>query len=284
MSKRRVATLLLVLLASCGKSEIVILQDKGSDTMVNLMQLLSEGYLGVGTKVVVAVTGGGSGTGIKSLIDGTTDMANASRAISEKERKLAMERGVHPHETIIAYDGLAIYVHDDNPIARISFEELKCVYDAAGTCDHWSDLGVKLDCRGTDEIIKLGRQNNSGTYEYFKEVIIGKTGKMTNTLDQSGTQQVVDVIGGAECAIGYGGMGYTTDDVRFVCLSHDKGAPCAVPDVATVLGGQYPFSRPLYIYTNGAPQGDVKAFLDWATGPDGQKIALDAGFVPLVQP
>ena len=144
------------------------------------------------------------------------------------------------------------------------------------------DLGVTLDCRGTDEIIKLGRQNNSGTYEYFKDAVIGKTGKMTNTLDQSGTQQVVDVIRGAECAIGYGGMGYATDHVRFVCLSHDKGDACAVPDVATVQGGQYPFSRPLFVYTNGAPQGAVKDFLDWATGPEGQKIALDAGFVPLV--
>lgn len=268
-------------LSGCGKSSIVVLQDKGSDTMVNLMQLLSEGYLTVEPKVVVAVTGGGSGTGIKSVIDGTTDMANASRPMSEKEKKLAEDRGIHPHETIVAFDGLAIYAHRDNPLRAISFEELKCIYDAAGPCNNWSDLGVTVDCGGSDEIIKLGRQNNSGTYEYFKEEVLGKGGKMTNTLDQSGTQQVVDVIRSSRCALGYGGMGYTTDEVRFVCLSHDKGAPCAVPDVSTVQGGLYEFSRPLYIYTNGAPEGHVKAFLDWVAGPEGQKIALEAGFVPL---
>jgi phosphate transport system substrate-binding protein len=281
MTRARLFLLVPLALAACGRSEIVVLQDKGSDTMVNLMQLLSEGYLAVEPKVVVAVTGGGSGTGIKSVIDGTTDMANASRPMSEKERKLAESRGIHPHETIIAYDGLAIYAHRDNTIAAISFEELKCIYDAEGACHRWSDLGVTVECGGSDEIIKLGRQNNSGTYEYFKEEVLGKGGKMTNTLDQSGTQQVVDVIASSRCALGYGGMGYTTDEVRFVCLSHDKGGPCAVPDVATVQGGQYEFSRPLYIYTNGAPEGHVKAFLDWAVGPDGQKIALEAGFVPL---
>ncbi len=274
--------LLIQVLAACGGGQVV-LQNKGSDTMVNLLQRLSEEYMAVKPGVVVAVTGGGSGTGIKSLIDGTTDMANASRAMKEEEKKQAEANGVHPVENIIAHDGLAVYVHKDNPIASLSFEELKCIYEATGTCAKWSDLGVTLDCGGSDQILKVGRQNNSGTYEYFREEILGATGKFTNTMDQSGTQQVVDVVGTSPCAIGYGGMGYHSDKTRFVCMSREKGGQCAEPTVENVKSGAYDFSRPLYIYTKGEPAGEVKAFLDWTKGEAGQKIVLDSGFVPLTK-
>ena len=272
--------LIVTSLLACGGST-TILQDKGSDTMVNLMQRLSEEYTKVKPTVVVAVTGGGSGTGIKSLIDKTTDLANASRSMKAEEKEQAEKNGVHPTETIVAYDGLAIYVNKDNPVAQLSFEELKCIYDSGGTCKKWSDLGVTLDCGGTDEILKVGRQNNSGTYEYFREEILGKEGKMTNTMDQSGTQQVVDVVATSKCAIGYGGMGYHSDKTRFVCLAKDKGGSCSEPTVENVKGDRYDFSRPLYVYTNGAPQGEVAAFLDFVRSDAGQKIVLDSGFVPL---
>lgn len=265
----------------CGGGGQVLLQDKGSDTMVNLMQRMSEEYTKTHPTVIVAVTGGGSGTGIKSLVDGTTDLANASRPMKDEEKKLAEGNGVHPHETIIAYDGLSIYVNVDNPIARISFEELKCVFSADGACKRWADVGVTVDCGGSDEILKVGRQNNSGTYEYFREEILGDAGKFTSTMDQSGTQQVVDVIATSKCAIGYGGMGYHSDKVKFVCLAKDKDGECATPSVDTVKNNSYPFSRPLYVYTNGAPQGDAATFLAWVLGPDGQKVALDSGFVPV---
>ena len=270
----------MLALVGCGGGPVV-LQDKGSDTMVNLMQKLSEQYLAEKPNVVVAVTGGGTGTGIKSLLDGTTDMANASRGMKDEEKKQAEEKGIHPVETVIAFDGLAIYVHQDNPLAAASFEDLKCIYGAEGTCKRWSDLGVTLDCGGSDEILKVGRQNNSGTYEYFREEVLGKEGKFTNTMDQSGTQQVVDVVATSPCAIGYGGMGYHNAKARFVCLSKAKGAPCTEPSVDHVKDKSYDFSRPLYVYTNGAPQGEVAAFLEWAKGPVGQKIVLDSGFVPL---
>jgi phosphate transport system substrate-binding protein len=269
------------LLAACGGSGPTLVQDKGSDTMVNLMQRMSEEYQAVKPEVIVAVTGGGSGTGIKSLIDGTTDLANASRPMSEEEKAIVAKSGAPAHETIVAYDGLAVYVHKDNPIQEITFADLKCIYAADGTCSRWSDLGVTVDCGGTDEIVKLGRQNNSGTWEYFREEVLGKEGKFTNTMDQSGTQQVVDVVATSKCAIGYGGMGYHNDAVRFVCLAKEKGQPCAEPKVETVKAGQYVFSRPLYVYTKGEPQGEAKAFLDWVTSDAGQKIALDSGFVPL---
>ena len=272
---------ILPLLLGCGSGGQTLLQAKGSDTMVNLMQVLSEEYSKARPEVIVAVTGGGSGTGIKALLDGTTDLANASRSIKAEEKEAAEKNGIHPHENVVAYDGLAIYVAKDNPIQSISFDELKCVYSADGTCKRWSDLGVTLDCGGNDEIQKVGRQNNSGTYEYFREEILGKEGKFTNTMDQSGTQQVVDVVATNRCAIGYGGMGYHNDAVRFVCLSKVKGEPCAEPSIEAVKTGAYKFSRPLYVYTNGAPQGEAKAFLDWIMTPDGQKIVLDSGFVPL---
>jgi phosphate transport system substrate-binding protein len=267
----------LLQLVACGGGPVV-LQDKGSDTMVSLMQKLSENYLTVKPTVVVAVTGGGSGTGIKSLLDGTTDMANSSRPIKGEEIELAKKNGIDPVENVIAFDGLAIYVHKDNPIAAMSFEDLKCVYSADGACKTWADLGAPLDC---GEIQKVGRQNNSGTYEYFREEVLGKEGKFTNTMDQSGTQQVVDVVATQKCAIGYGGMGYHNPDARFVCLSREKGAPCTVPTIEKVKSKEYDFSRKLFVYTNGAPTGEVGAFLDWAKSAVGQKIVLDAGFVPL---
>lgn len=261
----------------------VILQDKGSDTLVNLMARESEHYIQRTTNVVVAVNGGGSGTGFKSLIDGTTDIANASREIKAQEVQLAEEHGVEPFATVIARDGLAIYVSDKNPIERITFSQLKCIYDTTGTCDHWRDIGVTLDCGGgDDQIIKLNRQNNSGTYEYFKEQVLGKDGKFTNTMDQSGTEQVADVIGTSPCAIGYGGMGYGNHvGVRYACLSRADDAPCDNPTIDEVKAGRYPFSRPLYVYTNGAPTGHIGAFIDYVLSPEGQETVLKAGFVPV---
>lgn len=271
------------LFACNGHPDRVILQDKGSDTIVNLMARESEHYLKRSANVVVAVNGGGSGTGFKSLIDGTTDIANASREIKDKEIALAKEHGVNPVATVIARDGLAIYVSDKNPIDHITFSQLKCIYSETGTCSHWSDLGVTLDCGGgDDQIIKLNRQNNSGTYEYFKDQVLGKKGKFTNTMDQSGTQQVADVIGTSLCAIGYGGMGYSNHPgVRYACLAKADDAPCDNPTIAEVKAGNYPFSRPLYVYTNGAPTGHIGEFIDYVLSPEGQQIVLNAGFVPV---
>jgi phosphate transport system substrate-binding protein len=267
-----------------GGPEPVVLQVKGSDTMVNLMQGMSEEYTVVKPEVTVAVTGGGSGTGVKSLIDGTTDIAMASREMKAEEIEAAEKNGVHPKETTIAFDGLAIYVNKENPITQIAFEDLKCIYATDGTCKNWKDVGVTIDCGGGDDtILKVGRQNNSGTYEYFREEVLGKDGKFTNTMDQSGTQQVVDVVGTSKCAIGYGGMGYHTEQARFVCLSKEKGGACAEPTIETVKAGSYPFGRPLHVYTNGEPQGATKEFIDWMLGEAGQKIVLDAGFVPVAK-
>ncbi len=265
---------------SVGKP--VVAQVKGSDTMVNLMQAYSEAYSKKNPMLVVAVTGGGSGTGIKALIDKTTDMASSSRAMKEDEKALATGNGVNPVETVVAYDGLSIYVHKENPIAQLDFSQLKCIYTADGACSHWKDVGVTLDCdgKGDDTIVKTGRQNNSGTYEYFKEHVIGKEGKFAATMDQSGTQQVVDVVATTKCAIGYGGMGYHHENARSVCLAKEAADTCVEPTEANVLAAKYPFSRPLFIYTNGAPSGAIAEFLGWAKGPEAKDVVVTAGFVP----
>ncbi len=261
-----------------------LVQAKGSDTMVNLMQVLSEEYTKVNTKVIVAVTGGGSGTGIKALIDGTTDIAMASREMKENEIELAKKNGRDPVRTVVASDGLTIYVNKENPIEKLTFEQLKCIYGLDGPCNHWKDLGVTMDCGGADEIVKLSRQNNSGTYEYFRDEVLGREGKFTNTLDQSGTQQVLDVVATSKCAIGYGGIGYHTAGARPVCLAKGSEDTCVVPTADTVRAGAYSFGRPLQVYTSGAPTGAAKEFMDWTLSPAGQKVVLSAGFVDLKVP
>lgn len=290
----RLSLLAALALTACSRPEVakdgtqgstgkqVVAQAKGSDTMVNLMQAYSEAYSVKNPMLVVAVTGGGSGTGIKALIDGTTDMAASSRAMKEDEKTLAGTKGVTPVETIVAFDGLSIYVNKDNPLAQIDFAQLKCIYAADGACTKWKDVGVTIDCdgKGGDEIVKLGRQNNSGTYEYFKEHVLGKESKFAATMDQSGTQQVVDVVATTRCGIGYGGMGYHHDNARSVCLAGEVGATCVEPTEANVLAGKYPFSRPLYVYTNGAPTGAIGEFLAWARGPEAKSVVAGAGFVP----
>ncbi len=259
-----------------------VVQVKGSDTMVNLMQAYSEAYSKQNPKFIVAVTGGGSGTGIKALIDKTTDLAAASRPMKADEVTLAEGNGVHPVETVVAFDGLSIYVNKENPIAQLDFVQLKCIYAADGACAHWKDLGVTLDCDGTgdDTIVKVGRQNNSGTYEYFKEHVLGKESRFAATMDQSGTQQVVDVVATTKCGVGYGGMGYHHANARSVCLAKGEGEACVEPTEASVLAGKYPFSRALFIYTNGAPNGSIAEFLDWAKGPGAKDVVVGAGFVP----
>lgn len=267
-------------LLACGPPRDV-LQVKGSDTMVNLMVRLSEGYASDTSRPVIAVSGGGTGTGVAALVDGTTDFAAASREIKAREVATAESNGRSPTPTVIAYDGLAIYVNVDNPIAALSFEDLACIYGRDGGCERWSDLGVALSCQGSDEIVLVSRHNNSGTTEYFREMVLGKQGHFGATMSQSGTQQVVDVVGTVPCAIGFGGMGYQTPKTRLVCLSKGRGEACETPTRETVAAGRYPFSRPLFIYTDGEPTAARGDFLRWVLAPEGQKIVLDAGFVPV---
>ncbi len=258
-----------------------VLQNKGSDTLVNVAQAWAEEYQKVEPEVAIAVSGGGSGTGIAAMINGTVDIANASRQMKDKEIKMAKERGQNPVEHIVGYDALAVFLHSDNPIKELSLDQLKGIYGRKGKIKNWSDLGVTVPgCQG-NKIVVVSRQNNSGTYVYFKKAVLGKKGKYrSGTLDMHGSKDVVDLVEKTPCAIGYSGLAYATDHIAMACIS-SGGEACVSPSVATAVDQSYPVARPLFMYTNGEPQGAVKNYLDWIMSDTGQCIIKAKGYAPM---
>ncbi|MCG6869769.1 MAG: phosphate ABC transporter substrate-binding protein [Gammaproteobacteria bacterium] len=258
------------------------IQNKGSDTLVNVAQAWAEAYQTVDPDVAIAVSGGGSGTGIAALINGTVDIANASRKMKSKEVDMAKQRGHSPVEHIVGYDALAVFLNKANPIDTLSFEQLKEVFGRGGKYTKWTDLGVEVPgCKG-QEIVVVSRQNNSGTYAYFKEAVLGKKGKYRQgTLDMQGSKDVVDLVENTPCAIGYSGLAYATDHVKMACIVSEEGKDCVNPSVETASDSSYPIARPLFMYTSGEPQGDVKTYLDWVLSDAGQCIILNKGYAPV---
>ena len=259
-----------------------LIQNKGSDTLVNVAQAWAEQYAKIHPEVAVAVSGGGSGTGIAAMINGTVDIANASRKMKKKELKLAEKHGQNPVEHVVGYDALAVFVHPDNPIKSLSFAQLKQIYGRKGKFSKWTDLGVQVPGCKNQEIVLVSRQNNSGTYAYFKKAVLGRKGKYRmGTRDMHGSKDVVDLVEKTPCAIGYSGLAYATDHVKMVCVAKEDGGPCVIPSVATASDGSYPVARPLFMYTNGEPQGEVKDYLDWILSDAGQCIILKKGYAPV---
>lgn len=258
-----------------------IIKNKGSDTMVNLAQAWAEIYST--DTVSVEVSGGGSGTGVSKLITGNVDIANCSRQVKDKEKQDAKDNtGKEPIEFIVGYDALAVYVHKDNPIDRITIPQLAEIYGEEGTITKWDNLGVANSGCRSDKIIRISRQSNSGTYFYFREALLGKERDFElGSLDLHGSKDVVEVIGRTHCAIGYSGMGYATDHVKMLKVATASDAPYYAPNLENVLAKSYPIARPLYMYSLGEPTGEVKAYLDWILSPEGQKIVQELGFVPL---
>ncbi len=265
---------------SGGKASI---QNIGSDTMVNLAQAWAEAYAKVEPGTSVEVSGGGSGVGIAALINGTADVANCSREMHGPELEKAKQAsGKDPRRFLVGFDGLAIYVHKDNPLNEISLQELSDIYREGGTTGAWSQLGVKgIPGAKGDEIIRVSRQNNSGTYEYFKETVIGKHDFKAGSLDMNGSKDVVELVAKTPGAIGYSGLGYATPAVKILKISKAKGEPGVAPSVQTVHDKSYPISRPLFMYTPGDPAPHVKKYIDWIMSPAGQKLVEETGYVPL---
>jgi phosphate transport system substrate-binding protein len=255
----------------------------GSDTMVNLVQAWAENYKQKRPDVAVQVAGGGSGVGIAGLIDGILDIAASSREIERSEaEKAAQHNGVKPSEFRVALDGLAIYTHRSNPIERISIEELADIYGEGGSVLYWRQLGVTHPSCRSDEIIRVSRQNNSGTYVYFREALLGTSRELKmGSIDQSGSKDVVVLVSRTPCAIGYSGMAYVIPEVKQLALSRKRGEPGVPPSAETASDGTYPLARPLYLYTREAPTGAVREFLDWVLGEEGQKLVSDIGYVPV---
>ena len=254
------------------------IQTKGSDTMVNAVQMVTEEFMKEYPHVFVAVTGGGSGVGIASLINKTCDVATASREMKPKEVEMALQRSVNPKEFVVAYDGVAVIVNKRNPVDKLTIEDLHKIF--TGKATNWKEFG------GKDlHIVTLSREVSSGTHMYFKEEVIelgkknGKEEFSKETLLLTSSQAIVEEVAGNEAAIGYLGMGYLSD--RTKALRIGKSKEFYLPDVDNVLKKTYPLSRPLYVYTNGRPQGIVKLFLDFTLSPMGQKQFMETGFVPV---
>lgn len=275
------ALLSTALTAAVSVQARTVIQNKGSDTLVNVAQAWAEEYQNVSADVAVAVSGGGSGTGIAAMINGTVDIANASRKMKDKELKMAQDRGQNPIEHVVGYDALAVYLHSDNPMKEMSMSQLKEIYGRKGKAKNWSDLGVTVPgCKG-NEIVVVSRQNNSGTYVYFQKAVLGKKGKYrSGTLDMHGSKDVVDLVEKTPCAIGYSGLAYATDHIQMACISKDGNA-CVSPSVPTAVDRSYPIARPLFMYTNGEPEGEIKKYMDWIMSDVGQCIIVKKGYAPM---
>ena len=279
-----------LLFAACGGEAVQAaapagqqraIQNKGSDTLVNLALAWAEAYREVAPEVSIAVTGGGSGTGIAALINGTVDIANASRAMKENEIADARKNGIDPQEFTVAIDALAVVVNQANPVDRLTSDQLADIF--TGRVTNWQEVG------GNDApIILVSRETNSGTHVSSLEEVIRK-GDSENTdvfapqtLLMPSSVGITSEVQRNPNAIGYDGLGYTDPaHEKLIAVARDANSPYVTPSVATGADGTYPIARPLYMYTAGAPEGDIADFLAWVRAPDGQAIVANLGFVPL---
>jgi phosphate transport system substrate-binding protein len=246
----------------------------GSDTMVLLGQRWAEEYMRANPSVSLHVSGGGSGTGIAALIQGSADICQASRAMTDREQDdLEAKRGKPAVQTKVALDAVAIYVNAKNPLRDLSLPRLAAVYE--GKITRWEGLGGAAHA-----VVVYGRENNSGTYGYFKEHVLGGVDFAAGTQELAGTAAVASAVKADEFGIGYGGIAYG-EGVRALAIRRDEGAPAVTPSLEAAQRGTYPLTRYLYFYTAGPPSPVMQRFIAWVTGPEGQKMVSDVGYYPL---
>ena len=280
--------LLLVVLVSLGlvfasSSSIAkqkMIQVKGSDTLVNLVQILAEAYMEKNPKTPIAVPGGGSGTGIAALINGTCDIADHSRPWKEKEINLAKENDVEPRRFIIAVDSVSVIVNESNSVGDLSMDQVGAIY--RGQIKNWKEVG------GPDKPISLyGRQSNSGTYVFFQEHVLGKKNYSPDMKRMNGNAQIVEGVIQDKAGIGYVGVGYVVDsrtkkprnDLKILNVAKDANSKAFSPlNKAAVDSSDYPIARPLFQTSAGTPKGVAADFLKFILSPEGQKIVVAEGF------
>jgi phosphate transport system substrate-binding protein len=255
----------------------------GSDTMVNVAQAWAEAYHKVHPEISIPVKGGGSGVGIADLCAGKIEIATASRAMQPDEIERAKTNtGKTPKQIIAGRDALAIYVNKQNPIDSISIEQLAEIYGEGGTTTRWEQLGVDNAACPSGKIVRISRQNSSGTFAYFREAVLGKKRDYKQGYTaQSGSSSLVELVTMTPCAIGYSGMGYRTEKVKVLTVSKAQGEPAIEPTLASAQDGTYPIARPLYLYTLGEPSGAVQEFVQWILSDEGQRIVEEQGYVPV---
>lgn len=282
MFKKSLFTLLLsfLFIPACSRGNKNSIQIKGSDTMVNLSQAWAEKFMKDNPGSFVAVTGGGSGTGISSLISGTCDLANSSREIKEKEIDLAKAKGINPNEIKVGLDGLAVVVNPANSVSKLTLQQLADIF--TGKITNWKKVGGK-----DEKIVILSREVNSGTHVYFKEHVLRKGDAnskeefASSALMLPSSQAIADEIANNTGTIGYYGMGYISSKQKAVSVAKDDKSAYIAPTIENVISGYYPISRPLLVYSNGVPQGLVKQFVDFILSPKGQEIVQKTDFVPI---
>jgi phosphate transport system substrate-binding protein len=277
------------ILISCGSADFSTnaasnsptqyIENKGSDTIVNLALAWAEAYQVEHPDVSISVTGGGSGTGIAALINDTVDMANASRQIKPEEVEEAQAKGVEPVEHIIARDAIAVIVNSENPVSELTLQQISDMY--SGKIINWSEVG------GEDRpIVKLSRETNSGTHVYFLETVLrlgdsdNKTLFSMDTLLLPSSEGIISEVRQNPNAVGYDGLGYVPDDVKMIAIANEAGGEYVLPSIETVNDKTYAIARDLYMYTNGEPAGIVKDYLDWILSEEAQQIVAELGFVP----
>jgi len=282
MFKKAIFVLILFLstvLAFAAKNDNSI-QIKGSDTMVNLAQAWAEKYMEENPGDFVAVTGGGSGTGLSSLISGSCDIAMSSRNIKDKEIVLAQQKGITPFEIKVALDGLAVVTSPANPVSKLTLDQLAGIF--TGKISNWKEVGGK-----DEKIVVLSREVNSGTHVYFKEHVLrnnnanGKEEFVPSALMLSSSQAIADEVAANSAAIGYYGMGYISSKQKAIAVAKDDKSEYVNPSLENVLSDKYPISRPLFLYTHNQPQGLIKKFVDYVLSKEGQEIVIKTDFVPI---
>jgi len=262
---------------SASKTEARYLTVKGSDTMVHLVSTWAEAFMKIQAGSEISVTGGGSGTGIAALINGTTDICAASRGIKKKEKKLATGRGITPVEIPVARDGIVVIVNRENAVSELSIEQIGSIF--SGTVTNWQELG------GPDlPILVLSRESSSGTFVFFQEHVLNKADYTVHARFLPGTSAVVQAVTADRGAIGYVGLGFAAEGgegIKSLRVKAGPDSPAIEPSEASVQAGAYAIARPLYFYTNGAAAGLIKEFIDFCLGPEGQKIVHETGYVPV---
>ncbi len=259
-----------------------MIQIKGSDTMVNLSQAWAEKFMEENPGDFIAVTGGGSGTGISCLINGTCDITMSSRNIKTKEIGFAKAKNINPYEIKVGLDGLAVVVNPRNPVSKLTLGQLADIF--TGRIRNWKEIG------GEDkQIVLLSREVNSGTHVYFKEHVLrnndpnSKEEFAPSALMLPSSQAIADEVAANSAAIGYYGMGYISNKQKAILVGKDANSEYVTPTTDNVISGSYPISRPLFLYTNGEPGGMVKKFVDFTLSKEGQDIVVKTDFVPLTK-
>lgn len=277
--KTLIFLMLVLTIVGCGKksdeTKSKSFTIKGSDTMVQLMSLLSESYMKTNPENKISITGGGSGTGISALLNGTTDICASSREIEEKEISIGKSKNIIPVPVVIANDGLAVVVHKDNPINELTMEQVKKIY--TGEYKNWKDLG------GQDQPIDVySRESSSGTYKFFQEHVLNKKDYAKEVKLMPSTQTIIQSVSDSKWAVGYSGLGYTKNaNIKILGIKKDDSSPVVIPSDKTVLDKTYSIARPLYLMFNGEPKGELKKFVDFCISEAGQKIVEESGYVKI---